>query len=219
MRWYPLGLLATLPLWLGGGPPGQGRERDAGTFLVTVNGADAWREEFVVRDGRSPSRDGFTVEVRRFTGDAIAPTLLASAELGPDSQPTGAEITDPGGSQRTFIQISKRRITVRGVMPGGESLREYPGADQLLLADDSLVAWFAMAQRAGAPNVTVFQPRVERSETVELVERGTETNGLRHVMIGDGPGAMHLWFDPGGRLMKVERPSAGLLAIRTTATP
>ncbi|MSR05838.1 MAG: hypothetical protein EXR93_02020 [Gemmatimonadetes bacterium] len=204
----------------------QGRESDAGTFTVTVNGTGAWREEFIVREGRAPNRDGFTVDVRLFAGRGISPAALASIEWGPDSQPTAAEIVDAGGGRRTFVQLSKRRISVRGAVPGGESLREYPGAEPLLLADDSLVTWFAMPPRSGTSQVTVFRPRAERRETLELVDRGVDATSLgvhgatlRHVVLAPGTDETHLWFDNQGRLMKVERPAAGLLAIRTTVTP
>jgi len=39
---------------------------------------------------------------------------------------------------------------------------------------------------------------------------------LRHITLGEGQEAVHLWLDEGGRLMKVEIPSRHLTAERST---
>lgn len=218
-------MLAVLPLWLANGAAqqGGGRERDAGTFAVTVNGAAAGREEFTIREGRAATRNGFTVTARRFSEDGGDPTLLTTTELGPDSQPLTAQLAAPASQRRTYIQVSPRRVTTRAVDPFGESVREYRGGSPLWLADDSVLTWFALPPRVGVPSIIVVWPRQDRREVLDLTDRGVEptaagpdSRSLRHVVLGTGPGERHLWYDERGRLTRVEVPASGLVAVRST---
>jgi hypothetical protein len=216
-------LLVGLPLWLGTAMPEQARERDAGTFTILANGAVVGREEFTIRDGRAADRGGFTVSWKRFTGDGVDPTFVATTELGPDSQPISSQLVEAAAQRRILIQASPRRVTVRAVTPAGESVREYRGGDPLWFADDSSATWFALPPRAGAQSVTVVWPKDDRREISALADRGIEattlgaaTQSLRHVVAGSGPGERHLWYDERGRLVKMDVPATGLQAIRAT---
>lgn len=210
MWWYGRALLVLVA----GGMAPQARDRDAGTFIVSVNGTVVGREEFSIRNGRAASRDGFTVTSRRLSADGGAVTLLATTELGADSLPVSAQLAEPGVERRTLIQVSPRRITVRTVTPAGESVREYRGGAPVLLADHEALAWFAMAPRLGGGAVTVLWPRGDRREIWEIEDRGVGTDSLRHMVLGTAPGEHHLWYDDAGRLRKVENPATGLQAVR-----
>ena len=222
MGWFGCALLAgvvALPLSAGTSLARQGRERDAGAFVVTVNGAVVGREEFSIREGRAGSRDGFTVTSRRLSGDGDV-TLAATTELGPDSQPVAAQLAEPKAERRTYIELSPRRITVRAVTPVGESVREYPGGTPLWLADPGVLAWFAMLPPVGTGRLTVLWPRENRCETWEIADRGVEpappgsdSKSLRHIVLGTAPNERHLWYDDAGRLRKLEDPT-GLQAVR-----
>ena len=214
MRWYPCVLLAA-------GAVAPQQARDAGTFVVTVNGAAKGREEFSIRDGRGTAPGGYTVTVRRFSAEGGDPILLATIELGPDSQFSGAQISEAARERRTYIQASPRRVTVRGVTPGGESVREYPGGPAIWLADDVGVSWFLFPPPPGTMAVTLLWPWDDRREAVELTDHGVESTdvgsasrALRHISVGTGTGERHLWYDERGRLIKVEAPATGLVATR-----
>ena len=43
---------------------------------------------------------------------------------------------------------------------------------------------------------------------------GTRRRELRHLVLSDAADVRHLWYDAGGRLMKVEIPARRLLAVR-----
>lgn len=214
MGWYRRALLGALPILLGGHPTIQGRERDAGTLVVSVNGVGAGREEFSIREGRAGSREGFTVTSRRLSGEGGEVILLATTELGPDSQPVSAQLADPKAERRVYIQVSPRRVTVRAVTPAGESVREYRGGTPVWLADNESLAWFALMPRLGSGPLTTVWPREDRRETWEIGDRGLESQSLRHIVLGTPRGERHLWYDAAGRLMRVEDPAAGLQAIR-----
>ena len=221
MGWYPRALLASLPLAVPAPGLAAQQARDAGTFVVTVNGAVIAREEFTVRDGRGDARDGFTVTARRFGPEGGDPVLVLTVELGPDSQLTTAQLAEPARQRRTYIQASPRRVTVRAVTPSGESVREYPGANALWLADDSGVAGFVLPPRPDAHTMTLLWPRDDRRETLELTDRGVEsiptgagTLRARHVVLGSATDERHFWYDEQGRLRKVEIPGRGFIAAR-----
>ena len=223
MGWERRALLLGLPLWFGAAAPEQARERDAGTFTILAKDAVVGREEFTIRDGRGAARDGFTVSWRRFSGDGVDPAFIATLELGSDSQPVTAQLAEAAAQRRILIQASPRRVTVRAVTPTGESVREYRGGTPLWFADDSSAAWFALPPRPGSQSITVVWPKNDRRETAALTDRGAEPTAIgsasqsfHHWVLGSETGERHLWYDDRGRLVKVEAPASGLVAVRAT---
>lgn len=214
------------------GPPiplqGQDRVIDSGVFLVTRAGATVGREQFAIREGRPDGGRGYSMSVQAYyPSDQLEPVLAPLIEFGPDSQPVLVQLVELAGRQRRLLaEVRGRRLTVRAVNPVGESVREYPAGDRLLLADDSLIALYALLPGRAEGSLRQVWPRGERRETTNLRDAGTETIPfgeqavpLQHYVLGSGDKVRHLWFDERGRLMKVEIPGLGISAIRTGSLP
>ncbi len=76
-----------------------------------------------------------------------------------------------------------------------------------------------LARRSG--QVTVVVPRRNAQMIGRVEERGTEKIRIDgkevsalHLVISLPDGARDLWFDDGGRLLKVAVPARGLIALR-----
>ncbi len=214
-------LAALIPFALPSPALAQQRVIDTGTLIISRAGAVIGREEFVVRVGRaSTGREGFTISANAFyPSERTQASVVPVVELGPDSQPASLQID--AGQQRVFAQIGARRVTVRMVSPQGESVREYPGGERLLVADDSSFALQAIPPGRTAGTVSLVWPRAGRRESGSLEDRGTERTelgagaaALRHYVLKAGGTERHLWYDERGRLMKVELPAGSLSAVR-----
>jgi hypothetical protein len=216
------GLILLLGAGLASAARAQDRVLDRGTLLVSRAGVAIGREEFTVFEGRKSAPRGFTIAVRSFYPPHRAdPTLSPVVELGPDSQPTGIQLVDATGRQRRVVlQIDDRRVTLRTMTPAGESVRQFPGSEHLLIADDSALSLYAILP-ALSGTVGQIWPREQRRDVIQLSDGGVESvdvrgtvRQLRHLMLGSGDEARHLWYDANGRLVKVEVPAARLTAVR-----
>jgi len=202
----------------------QGPLLDAGTLVIRRSDVVIGREDFTVRRGRSAGPDGYTI-ASTVTYPPSSPriTLSPVVELGPDSTPVQVQFdVYADGQSRIYARFGPRRITLRVVRPGGESARELPATGREMVVDDSAFALHAVPPARGTRQA-VF-PRNGERLPVEVVDRGTEQitlqgvpRELRHEVLRFGPQERHLWYDEGGRLMKVEVPALGLVAERGPA--
>ncbi len=127
-----------------------------------------------------------------------------------------------GGRQpNVFVDFTARRITVRNRTTAGESAGQYPRATRMLVVDESLLSAFALLPGAAPGTITLFYPNTGRSVRAPLEYHGTETTQFagsnrrfNHWTLGSGDLIRHLWFDSGGRLMKIEVPAAELTGTR-----
>ena len=203
----------------------QQRVIDSGTLIVSRGGVAVGREEFTVQGGRSAAPEGYTIAVRSYyPATRGEPLLTPVVELGPDSQPTSAHIVERNGEQRrVFVQIDDRRVTVRTMTAAGESVRQYPGGNGILIADDSALSLYAVPP-AASPSVGQIWPRAPRRVVTRVTDLGTEAvevsgsrRTLRHVVLRSGRAEHHLWYDGQGRLIKVEVPGENLSAVRASS--
>ena len=209
--------------------PASAQERviDTGTFLITREGVALGREEFTVRRGRTGVSDGFTISVRSFyPPDRAEPVVTPQVELRPDSQIASAHLIETAGGRRIFLQADPRRVTVRSLSASGESVRQYPSTDRLVVVDDSALALFALPPGVAPSSVAQVWPRGPRRAVTTLSDLGMEPtawNGesrpLRHLVLGSGTDVRHLWYDARGRLMKVEIPAAMVVGVRAPDQP
>lgn len=203
----------------------QGRILDRAVFIIRRGSEVVGREEFVIRQGRaSGQRDGFTISARAYhPDDRSTPIMVSTIQCGPDSQPTAARLDlDTEDRASVFVSIGSRRITVREVTPNGESARQFPAVDRTLLLDELLISPYALLPSRSEGSLTTFTPRSGAKEVVDLVDFGREVTtvrnasiSLRHLTLGTGSGATHLWYDELGRLVKVSMGSLRLTATRS----
>jgi hypothetical protein len=213
-------LLASTSVW--DGAAAQQRTLDQGTLLVTRGAAPISREEFTVQAGRPGAPDGYTISARVWRLDRPGPVFRPQVELGPDSQPAAAQFDVSGDESRRIVaQVGNRRLTVRALTQSGESIREFPAADRMLVADDSALALYAVPPGREQGVVAIVWLRSGRRETWQLEDRGrtlltigAAQRPAHHLVLTRGSGERHLWYDDAGRLQRVEIPADTITAVR-----
>jgi len=204
--------------------PAQVREVDRGMLILMRGSETVGQEEFVVRRGRgSGTLAGFTVvSTAWYPAERPDRSLSSVIELGPDSVPSATRLEAGNGElKRVLIGLGPRRITVRSATSSGESAREYPVREPHVLVDDSLFAPHAFPPVPRNGTARTLSLDGVRGPLVQIVDHGTAptsvggtTLQLRHLSIVSSGVERHLWYDDGGRIMKVEDASRGVTAIR-----
>ncbi len=204
---------------------------DEGTFVVREDTVEVARESFRLVHGRlARGGVGWTLATT-IRYDRTRPVVVLSPILDVTSDTLPAtlqyDVADPRQPVRILGELGPGRFTVRFVARTTERAREFPAGGRPVVLDDSVFALYVFAawRAAGQPGqLTAIVPRGLRREAVEIQDQGlvpTTLNHspvtLRHITITGGPNqVVHLWLDPGARLMKVEIPSRRLSAERAS---
>ena len=200
---------------------------DQGTFRITVNGRPAGTEEFSIRQ----SGAGASAEVIA-TGRIRLTLPTGSLELAPRLRATGLgaapvayEVTVGGDSPRKIVgTVGGGRFSAKIVTPSGEQLREYVASSGALVLDDGVAHhYYFLAQRLRNGTVPILIPRESRQVIATVSNRGEEklniggaTVTVYHLVITpSGGGERHVWVDDLNRVLRVEIPEHGYLAVRT----
>ena len=199
----------------------QGATFDEGTFVVTVNGAVVGKEAFRILRSPGPNQLYTSTAQCAFGDRRISPALSADRAGSPLLY--RVEVKN-GGDVEERLQATGRPGRLHSVLQTrqGESAKEYVVASGAVILDDDVFHQYTfvpLARRSG--DVTVVVPRRNRQVTGRLEERGTDkirVDGKEvtavHLVITLPDGARDLWFDDGGRLLKVAVPARGLTALR-----
>jgi hypothetical protein len=216
---------ASLALLASAGPAddarAQGRPFDEGTFVVTRNGTIVGKEAFRIL--RSSGRGVlYSSTAQGAWGDRrISPALSADASGVPLLY--RVEVKN-GGEVEERLQATGRPGRLHAVLltRTGESAKEYVVASGAVILDDDVIHqhfFVPLARRSG--DVTVVVPRRNSQVTGRVEDRGSEKIRIDgkevaavHLVITLPDGARDLWFDDGGRLLKVAVPARGLIALR-----
>jgi len=204
---------------------------DEGTFVVREDTVEVARESFRLVHGRlARGGVGWTLATT-IRYDRTRPVVVLSPilDVTTDTLPATLQydVADPRQPVRILGELGPGRFTVRFVARTTERAREFPAGGRPVVLDDSVFALYVFAawRAAGQPGqLTAIVPRGLRREAVEIQDQGlvpTTLNHspvtLRHITITGGPNqVVHLWLDPGARLMKVEIPSRRLSAERAS---
>lgn len=204
---------------------------DTAVLVVSRGSNVIGREEFSIHRGLQSEVGaafvgaGFTVSASAYYPSSRSYASTSSlVTFRADSQPTGAQMDlDGSGQPNTFVDFTARRVTVRNRTSRGESAGQYPRSDRMLLLDESILSLFALLPGAHGGTVTLFYPRTGLSSRETLADLGIERTTidgderqLRHFTIGSEERIRHIWFDSRGHLIKIEVPSADLVAIRSS---
>jgi hypothetical protein len=199
----------------------QGAPFDEGTFVVTRNGAVVGKEAFrILRSSGSGPLYSSTAQCA--WGDRrISPVLSADAAGVPLLY--RVEVKN-GGELEERLQATGRPGRLHAVLltRTGESSKEYVVSSGAVILDDDVMHqhfFVPLARRSGT--VTVVVPRRNTQVTGRVEDRGSEKIRIDgkevaavHLVITLPDGARDLWFDDGGRLLKVAVPARGLIALR-----
>jgi hypothetical protein len=206
---------------------GQVGVNDAGTFDVQVGGRTAGTEQFEIRQSGGGS-GAEIVAVGRV--DLVVPTgtvdLVTRLETsGFETEPVAYEVTVGGTSPRKIVgTIGNGRFSSRIATATGEQMREFVASSGATVLDDGVAHhYFFLARRMRNGRVPVIIPRENRQVMATVRDAGQEdvTIGeavvpLYHLEVQpDGGDMRHVWLDDLGRVIRVEIPSRGYVAVRT----
>jgi len=214
-------------LLLAGGVAAQAERGDEGSFTVSVDGRVVGTEEFTIRHGGS----GATAEVVA-TGRVSLDLLTGRLELVPrlravglGADPTSYEVSVGGDSpQRIVGTVASGRFSAKIASPTGEQLREYVASRGAVILDDGIAHhYYFLARRVRDGQVPILIPRENRQVMATVSSQGEETleiggqsaSFFRLTVHPVGGEPRHVWVDALNRVVRVEIPSRGYLAVRT----
>jgi hypothetical protein len=222
-------LLATVALCaLAVGPTAaQAGASDEGTFRVSIGGRDAGTEEFTIRQTGSGAAIELaataTIQLNLATGSLeLAPRLRAS---GLRADPVAYEVTVGGETPRRIIgSIGSGRFSARIVSPTGEQLREYVASSGAVILEDGVAHhYYFLARRIRNGRVPIIIPRENRQVMATVTDHGEEALDVagtsvrlfRLTVQPDGGNERRVWVDSLNRVIRVEIPATGYVAVRT----
>jgi hypothetical protein len=206
---------------------------DEGILVVRQDTVEVARESFRLAHGRlSRGESGWTLATTiRYDRARPVVVLAPILEVTADTMPATLQydVADPRQPSRILGELGRGRFTVRYVARATERAREFPISPHTTVLDDSVFALYVFAGwLAAAPGtgLTAIVPRGLRRDDIRALDLGMASTTLnrdpaklRHVSVTGGPNdVVHLWFDAGGRLMKVEIPSRRLSAERSAGS-
>lgn len=216
-------LLVLASALLPGGLAAQVSVVDEGSFTITRGGAPAGREEFSIRS--TPGISGAILKAQAtvsLDGRRIIPALGTDGAGNPVSYQlevrAGGEVVE-----RVSGQISRGRMSVRTQSPTGASAREYVVPAGAVVLDDEVFHQyhFLAQQAAGGGRVAMVNPRrgtqgvlrVSTQANDRVSVAGHEMTATRLTATG-ADGEVRVWVDGERRVLRVEIPAAGLVAVR-----
>lgn len=193
---------------------------DEGSFTVTVGGRTG-REDF--RIVRAPVPGGVTLVA---SGTAVVGTMRTVVALRTDTSgsPIAYQLEGREGGEvreRITAQVARDRLATRSQTPRGESAREYFLRDGMLILDEGEAHQYYFFTLLRRDTVTAVLPRRNVIAQFRVIPRGDEPIEIagtkvvaRHYVVGDAVGERQLWTDTAGRVLRVEAPALGLVAVR-----
>jgi hypothetical protein len=200
---------------------------DAGTFAVSVGGHQVGTEEFVIRQ----SGVGAGAEIVA-TGRVSLNLETGSLELVPrlrtsgfQADPVSYEVTVGGDSPRRITgTVGSGRFSARIVTASGEQMREYVASAGASVLDDGVAHhYYFLARRTRSGRVPILIPRENRQVMATVRDQGEVRMNIHGAMVNlfhlvvapDGGDERHVWVDALNRVIRVEIPARGYLAVRT----
>jgi hypothetical protein len=201
--------------------PAQGAPFDEGTFVVTRNGTVVGKEAFRILRSSGRSQLYTSTAQCAFGEKRISPALSADGSGVPLLY--RVEVKN-GGDVEERLQATGRPGRLHAVLQTrtGESSKEYVVGNGALILDEDVFHqhfFVPLARRSG--EIMVVVPRRNSQVAGRVDERGTDkirVDGKEvaavHFVITLPDGSRDLWFDEGGRLLKVAMPARGVIALR-----
>ena len=200
---------------------GQGATIDEGTFVITQRGSPVQTESFRIArldNGLIRATGQIAVGDNRVSSSLTADSVGTPAAYGYVERTQGVttlQLQALGGARRLSLKSSDNR--------SNEAMKDFPiSPGRSVILDDGLMhqLFFAAAsKRTGQLEVIV--PRRARREAAILSNHGVEPVTIAgrsvpgtHYSLVDRSMTREFWIDTGGRVLRVEIPSLGLVAVR-----
>lgn len=219
-----LALLAAMALALPASA--QTVKLDEGTFRVMASGREVGLETFSIRQNGSGAEAVIIAQGRVVLQESTGVTAnvqLSGAGLRPVAYDVELRGTD---ARRISAAVTGSRASARTVSAAGETMKEYLVSDGAVLLDDGVAHhYFFLARRlsAGGSRIPVIIPRENRQvqatvtvageESVDVA--GTSVRARKLVVETAGGDNRTAWVDAEGRVLRVEIPAKGYVAVRT----
>jgi hypothetical protein len=201
----------------------QGRVIDQGTFTISKSGAPSSTESFrIIRrdDGQ------ITATSHQVNGTRQTRTTLTADSTG---MPTRYDVSvkDKNATVLTIAAQGRpgRFVSSTTTPPGDESVREYPLPMKSVLLDQGMLHqlyFIPLGKRSGS--FQVLDPHSPRLISASLTPKGLEPVDVggksitgTHYSLVAGSVRYEFWIDAGGRLLRAELPTQGLVATREDA--
>ena len=199
---------------------------DSGTFRLYLDGREAGAEDFTIqRVGARDARRTFARGTIAMRDGRVFRTVLQT--LGPEMTLSAYQLVLTGTDTAT-VELLRVGDRLQGTIlePEGERVREYrAGRETLVLEHGVAHHHFVLGRFVGSEtpsgSVHVFAPLADEPEATAQIHAGPqtlETEGgpvaTTRVRVGPDGRAGTAWFDGSGRLVRVEAPHIGFVAIR-----
>jgi len=209
------------------GARAQSNAEDEGTFEILVNGRPVGTEEFTIRQTGVGSTAEFIatgrVQVLLSSGSLDLSSRLRAA--GFQAEPVAYEAAIINEAPRRIIgSIGGGRFSAKIVTPSGEQLREYLAGEGATILDEGVAHhYYFLARKMRSGRVPILIPRENRQVMATVTDLGESEMNLRGATVSlyhlsvlpDGGDERQVWTDALGRVIRVEIPGRGYVAVRT----
>jgi hypothetical protein len=204
----------------------QGIVVDEGTFSVTERGRQVGTEEFSIRRagiGREDAffANGLIVRGTSVDREEISPLLRATP---PSGVAAGYQVRVQGAEalELQLTLLGNRYVAIARSSLGDEE-REFPARNNTRVLDRDVAHhyYFIRDLREGE-EIHVLEPRTRSQMNVAVLRRVTDQIQIegrpteaRKLEIRVGQETRTIWYDRLGRVLRVEIPAVGYVAVRT----
>jgi len=197
---------------------------DEGSFTILKAGQRAGTEVFVIKQTPGAERGMSLVSSATITAGErrVLPALQTDDRGAPLAYQIDVRMA--GESRERLVgRVGRGRVSAQMHTAGGECAGEIVVSDGARLVDEDVFHHYyflVLGNRRGV--VPVIVPRQGEQITLEVVERGAEPvtiggRALAATRLGvrlNGAHARDVWVDGAGRVLKVEIPARGVVALR-----
>lgn len=198
---------------------------DRGTFTLSIHGDRIGTEEFIIR------RAGLGNEAAFISRGVVTRTLAATSEefttllrvTAPEGMAAGYEFKSANPVPiEIMLNISGSRYFSRFISPQGQEEREFRAKNATRIVEHQVAhhLYFLRNLKKGS-TVHVIEPRsrtdrefLVTDEQNEEIRIGRNHVTARRVIFLSSDGDRIVWFDMQGRVLRLEIPTTGYLAIR-----
>jgi hypothetical protein len=205
---------------------GQTVMLDEGTFRILLGGREAGMETFSIRQSGTGA-DAVIIAQGQVTLESSAGVTAQVQVTGTGLRPVAYDVELRGPeSRRIRAVVTGSRASARTVSPAGETMKEHLVGDGAVLVDDGVAHhYYFVARRAatGATRMPLMNPRESRQVQATVTLGGEESvnvagqsvRGRRLTVEPAGGDVRQVWIDAENRVLRVEIPSRGYVAVRT----
>lgn len=221
-------MLGALFIALPGAASAQGTLIDEGTFALSINGASAGSEHFVIRRTGPDSNPQYiaTAEITLSVNGGTLDLRPALQVVGSGAVVSAYQVKISGSRQEeVYLTRGDERFLIRTRSDRGERERELRGLPGSVLLDTYVAHHYHFLVAGPGENggrIHVIVPTEGREYEMPLAAVGPETIDIggravetRHLRLGQAGSGQDVWVDQEGRVMRVELPSTGYAAVRT----